>query len=74
MSNAPRTASILNLPLIGPLLGQLRGENAPLAVIALALVLGIAAIAVFGYPALIVLVLIATFAMLGGLIVLTRAR
>ena len=74
MSDAPSSPSILNAPLIGPLIGAFKGENAPLAAVALVLVLGIVLVAAFGYPALIVLALIGTFGMLGGLMLLTRAR
>lgn len=78
MSDAPHTPSILNAPLIGPLLrvllGSLKGEDAPLAVLVLVLVLGIVLVVLFGYPALILLSLIGTFVILGGLVALTRAR
>jgi len=74
MSDAPASHSILNAPLIGPLIAAFFGPNAPLAFVALVLVVGIALVAAFGYPALIVLGLIGTFGMLFGLMLLTRAR
>lgn len=74
MSDAPHSPSILNAPLIGPLLGLCMGENAPLAVLALVLVVAILLVAAFGYPALILLGLVGTFGVLGGLVLLTRAR
>jgi hypothetical protein len=74
MSDAPASPAILNAPLIGPLLRALTGPDAPLVCVLLVLVVGIALVAAFGYPALIVLALAGTFGMLGGLIVLTRAR
>lgn len=74
MSDAPATPSILNAPLIGPLLRALTGPDAPLAWLVVVLVLGIVLVAAFGYPALIALALAGTFGMLGGLILLTRAR
>jgi hypothetical protein len=74
MSDAPAPVTLSTAPLIGPLIRAFAGPDAPLAWLVVVLVVGIVLVAAFGYPALILLGLIGTFAMLGGLVLLTRAR
>jgi hypothetical protein len=74
MSDDPKSP-LFTIPLLGPLLRQLAGgPHALIAWLALVAVLGLGSVLLFGYPALILLALSGAFAMLGMLIVITRAR
>ena len=72
---APAAPAIFSIPLFGPLLALIADpEWTPVFAVLGVLVLGIALVAIFGYPALILLGLAGAWGSLAMLMVLTRAR